>query len=262
MCLALLAIGQHPLYPLIILSNRDEFYQRATVPAHFWQEHSNIFSGKDLVCGGTWLGVNKQGNFSLITNYRNPDGYNLLMQSRGLLAKNFLLESIQTSPSAYVKKIVAVSDNYNPFNLIVGNRTDITYYSNVVNKTQKLTTGLYGISNHILDTPWYKVLKAKNLFNQLIAELITLEAPDRIAELLFPILEDRTLAPDNLLPSTGVPVDVEKSLSSIFVNIPSQAYGTRSSTMILFEENNIFFFEKTFVNAKLISLERNNIRTT
>ncbi|MCL9685260.1 NRDE family protein [Legionella maioricensis] len=260
MCLALIAIDQHPLYPLIILSNRDEFYKRATVPAHYWQENPNIFSGKDLVGGGTWLGVNKSGHFSLITNYRNPNLYDLLMQSRGLLAKNFLFESIHTTPSAYVKKIARVSNNYNPFNLVVGNKAAITYYSNVINKTKKLTRNLYGISNHLLDTPWYKVLRAKDLFNKLRDELITCEAPDAIEKRLFSILEDKTLAPDNLLPNTGVSVELEKSLSSIFVNIPNQAYGTRSSTIILFAKNNLFFSEKTFINAQLTSLERTNIK--
>ena len=259
MCLALIAIGQHPLYPLIILSNRDEFYKRATLPAHYWQESPNIFSGKDLIGGGTWLGVNKNGNFSLITNYRNPKANDLLKQSRGLLTKNFLLESIHTAPDHYIKKIAKNANNYNPFNLIVGNRTHITYYSNVINKMTELTTGLYGISNHLLDTSWYKVLRAKSLFGKLIAKLITYEDPHIIEGLLFPILEDRILAPDNLLPDTGIPIDLEKSLSSIFVDIPGHDYGTRSSTMLLFKQDKIFFSEKTFINTQTISLIRTNI---
>ena len=88
MCLALISIGQHPLYPIIILLNRDEFYQRATAPANYWQENSNVFSGKDLVSSGTWLGVNRYGGFSFVTNYRKPNTYNSTMQSRGLLVKN------------------------------------------------------------------------------------------------------------------------------------------------------------------------------
>ncbi|WP_173237972.1 NRDE family protein [Legionella antarctica] len=257
----MIALDQHPLYPIIILSNRDEFYKRATDPARYWQENSNVFSGKDLMRGGTWLGVNRDGKFSLITNYRSPDGYRLSMQSRGLLAKKFLFESKDTSPSAYVKTIEAVANTYNPFNMIVGDRTNVVYYSNVINKTTDLISGLYGISNHLLDTPWYKVLKAKNLFNHLLVDLITYEDPGMIAKMLYPILEDRTLAPDNLLPNTGVPMNVEKSLSSIFVDIPGQAYGTRSATMILFKKKNIFFFEKTFTNGKLISFNSTNLRT-
>lgn len=253
MCLALIAIGQHPLYPIIILSNRDEFYNRATVPAHYWPENPHIFAGKDLVGGGTWLGVNKKGSFSLVTNYRSADASNLSSHSRGLLVKNFLFDGLQTAPSTYVKNIASVSHHYNPFNLIVGNMKDIVFFSNKTNKTKKLTTGLYGISNHLLDTPWCKLLKAKDLFNKLLDELRIYESPELIGELLFPILEDQTHAPDNLLPKTGIPVDLEKSLSSIFVTLPEHEYGTRSSTIILFEKNNIFFSEKTFINTKVTS---------
>jgi uncharacterized protein with NRDE domain len=259
MCLALIAIGQHPLYPLIILSNRDEFYKRATLPAHYWPENPNVFSGKDLIGGGTWLGVNKNGNFSLITNYRNPKANDLLKQSRGLLTKNFLLESIHTVPAHYIKTIAESAHNYNPFNLIVGNRTRITYYSSVINKMTELTTGLYGISNHLLDTSWYKVLRAKSLFAILITNLINYEDPHLIEDLLFPILEDRILAPDHLLPDTGVPRDIEKSLSSIFVDIPSHRYGTRSSTILLFNKDNIYFSEKTFINTRTTSSIKTNV---
>ena len=121
---------------------------------------------------------------------------------------------------------------------------DIFYYSNVENKEIKLSTGLYGISNNLLDTPWYKVLKAKELFNNKIDELVTCSQPDQIRDLLFPILEDKTFAPNNLLPQTGISIELEKLLSPIFVYLPSHQYGTRSSTILLFEKENILFQKK------------------
>lgn len=251
MCLALLAIGQHPQYPVIILSNRDEFYNRATAPAHFWPENQDIYSGKDLAAGGTWLGVNKTGHFSLLTNYRNPELHKATNLSRGLLVKNFL-EDQHLSPEQYIQQIAKYSNNYNPFNLIVGTMRDIFCYSNVSNKTIPLTKGIHGISNHLLDTPWYKVIKAKNLLNNILNELVKLEDPITIRDMLATILEDKTPTPDNLLPQTGVPLELEQSLGSIFIDIPDYQYGTRSSTIILMKENNIFFSEKTFMNAKAL----------
>ncbi len=261
MCLALIAINQHPLYPLIILSNRDEFYKRATAPAHYWPESPNLFAGQDLEGGGTWLGVNKNSSFALITNYRNPNAYDPLMQSRGLLVKNYLLDSTRILPSVYINKIVPNAMRYNPFNLFVGTINTLVYYSNIENKAKELTPGLYGISNHLLDTPWYKVLRAKELFNKRLGKLRASANPEQIEDLLFPILEDCRLAPDNLLPQTGVPIELEKSLSSIFVTVPNHEYGTRSSTLILFTKENIFFSEKIFIQGEATSLKKTNIKT-
>lgn len=258
MCLALIAIDQHPRYPLIILSNRDEFYNRATIPAHYWPENPDIFAGKDRVGGGSWLGVNTKGHFSLVTNYRNPTAYDALKKSRGMLVTNFLNQN-NLSPSAYIDSIAAFSDTWNPFNLIVGNNSDIEYYSNMTNKTVTLTTGLHGISNHLLNTPWHKVVKARHLFLTLLDVLKTQEDPITIRELLFPVLADKTPTPDNLLPETGIPFELEKALGSIFVNILDYNYGTRSSTIILITKNNLSFCEKTFMNGKAISMQETTI---
>ncbi|MDR3442247.1 MAG: NRDE family protein [Legionella sp.] len=245
MCLILIALNQHPLYPIIILSNRDEFYNRATTPAHYWKDAPYLFAGQDLVGSGTWLGIAKNGAFSCVTNYRNPKIYNSSLLSRGLLVKEFLLNSATTPASDYIKKIIPVANQYNPFNLLVGTLDEILYYSNVENKMKKLSSGLYGLSNHLLNTPWYKVKRAKELFNKVHNQLIACDVPEQLSELLFPILADKTQAPDDLLPHTGVSLELEKSLSSIFITLPAQAYGTRNSTLILFKKDTIFFSEKT-----------------
>ncbi|CAM4451694.1 MAG: hypothetical protein LEGION0403_FIIPPAGN_02305 [Legionella sp.] len=250
MCLALIAIEQHPLYPLIILSNRDEFFNRATAPAHYWDDAPGVFSGKDLVSGGTWLGVNQYGRFSLITNYRDPGHYNPDRLSRGLLTKNFLLENIQVSPEDYLHKIIPSADSYNGFNLLVGSMRDTVYFSNIENKIKKLSPGIYGLSNHLLDTPWYKVLKAKDLFHKITPQLICAQTPKEINALLFPILENHHFAPEHLLPQTGVPLEFERALSSIFVNIPSRQYGTRCSSSVLFAKDTTFFAERIIENAQ------------
>ncbi|WP_133135205.1 NRDE family protein [Legionella rowbothamii] len=251
MCLALIAIEQHPLYRLIILSNRDEFYNRATAPAHYWDDAPGVFAGKDLVSGGTWLGVNQQGRFSLITNYRDPSHYNPERLSRGLLAKNFLLENVHTSPEEYVHELIPSTNSYNGFNLIIGRMGDIVYFSNIENKIKKLSPGVYGLSNHLLDTPWYKVLKAKELFHKIAPQLIKTHTPEEMNALLFPILENHYVAPEHLLPHTGVPLEFERALSSIFVNIPTRQYGTRCSTSVLFANDTIFFAERIAENAQV-----------
>ncbi|HRD70029.1 MAG TPA: NRDE family protein [Legionella sp.] len=258
MCLSLVAVGLHPLYPLIVLSNRDEFYQRASTPAHFWPDNPGLFAGMDLVAGGTWLGVNTEGKISLVTNYRNPAFHSKNMQSRGLLVKNFLANH-HFAPELYIAELTKKALQYNPFNLIFGTVNNLYHYSNITHVGTKLTSNLYGISNELLDTPWFKVQRAKQLFTQAMAKLIRHEDPNFISEMLYPVLEDKVLAPDNLLPSTGVPKEIEKSLSSIFVTIPDYEYGTRSSNIILFKQEQLFFFEKTYLDEQLINNEVTSI---
>lgn len=243
MCLLLIAIEQHPQYPIIILSNRDEFYTRATFPAHYWKETPGLFAGQDLVSGGSWLGVNQQGQFAFVTNYRNPKAYDPSLLSRGLLVTDYLQDALQ--PEAYINLIRPMSDHYNLYNLIVGNLKEIMYYSNVEEQPIKLKSGIYGLSNHVLDTPWYKVSRAKKLLKSALDKGIKKNNPDQLKTLLFPILEDKRLAPDQRLPETGVGRDLEKALSSIFVSIPGYHYGTRNSSLLLFTKNEIYFYEKS-----------------
>ncbi len=257
MCLALIAVEQHPEYPIIILSNRDEFYTRPTKPAHYWRDYPRLFAGQDLVGGGSWLGINKNGQFALVTNYRNPQSYDKTLLSRGVLVKDFLQNDID--PQTYIEAVRPLAPQYNLYNLIVGNLNEIIYFSNVEERAIKLKPGLYGLSNHLLDTSWYKVSRAKELFKQALAKQVTENTPDKIDALLFPILEDKTLAPDNLLPQTGVTPYLEKALSSIFVTIPQHTYGTRNSTLLLFTKNTIYFSEKVFKEEKMIFNQRQNI---
>lgn len=61
---------EHPVYQLIVVANRDEFYERPTAVAGFWEDHPTILAGRDLLQMGTWLGVTKTGRFAALTNYR------------------------------------------------------------------------------------------------------------------------------------------------------------------------------------------------
>ncbi|CUM68146.1 uncharacterized protein PRCAT00005863001 [Priceomyces carsonii] len=76
MCILLLTT-RHPDYPLILLSNRDEFFRRPTKPAHFRELASGtkILSPLDLGRPerGTWIGVTTSGRLAVLVNYREDD---------------------------------------------------------------------------------------------------------------------------------------------------------------------------------------------
>jgi uncharacterized protein with NRDE domain len=237
MCLILFAYKVHPSYRLIIAANRDEFYERPSSPAGFWDDAPQVLAGRDLEGGGTWLGITRGGKFAAITNYRDPAAFRMGVPSRGRLVGNFLTG--KESAAAYLAKIPSTAHEYNGFNLICGDNSDLFVYSNHGEK-QELTAGIHGLSNRFLDTPWPKVVRGKKF----LAAAMTKKGSDLEAA-LFKLLADRKAAPDNKLPSTGIGPEREKLLSPIFIESPG--YGTRSSTILLIGKNRrARFVEKIF----------------
>lgn len=230
MCVIFFAFKQHTEYPLILLANRDEFYERPTAKADFWQDAPNIFAGRDLVHGGTWLGITKQGRFAAVTNYRDPNALKGKF-SRGDLVSDFL--KTNKTVEEYLTKIQTDASQFSGFNLLVGEFNAqiqmLGYYSNREDTVKILAPGIYGLSNHLLDTPWRKVSKGK-------AELTGFLQNDAIEkDRFFELLSDKTLADDAELPETGIGYEREKLLSSIFIETP--VYGTRSSSVVLIDKD-------------------------
>lgn len=238
MCLILLAYKKHPQYPTIIAANRDEFYERPTREVQFWNTSPDLLAGKDLLGGGTWMGITRSGRFSAVTNFREPLKDNKNMVSRGFLVRNYLEEN--TLPKEYLKKIKKYAHLYDGFNLIVGNVEKLFYYSNRQNQIVKILPGIHGLSNHLLNTSWPKVEKGKRFFSEIVSEKKSIDV-----EKIFTLLEDRSMPPAQLLPHTGVDPEWEKILSPLFITSP--IYGTRSSTIILLDRyGKVHFFERSF----------------
>lgn len=237
MCLILFAYNVHPRYNLIVAANRDEAYGRPTAPAHFWEERSDILAGRDLEKMGTWMGVTRSGRFAALTNFRNPNENAAGKRSRGELVADFLKET--GSPEDYLQTTAAKSLDYPGYNLLAGNVNELFYYSNVGTSMEKIEPGVHGVSNHLLNTNWPKVRHGKAGLSKIIEE----DQAD-MADQLFSHLENADPAPDHLLPSTGVPLEWERILSPMFIK--SEGYGTRSSTVIMMNNNEIFFKERVF----------------
>ena len=238
MCLILLALQQHPSYKLILGANRDEYYDRPSAPPAFWNEAPGLLAGKDLRSGGTWLGITKKGRVAAVTNYRDPASTKKDALSRGWLVRDFLLSSEDTVE--YLRRVKQEGGKYNGFNLLVGVREELYWYSNRTEEIVKLSPGLHGISNRLLDTPWPKVIHGKQGISKILGK-----HAEVLPEPLFDLLQDRTKASDEILPDTGVGIEWERVLSSIFIVSPT--YGTRSSTLIFIDKKNqIIFIDRTF----------------
>lgn len=237
MCLIFLAINQHPVYPLIIAANRDEFYNRQTAPADFWNDHPTILGGRDLEAKGTWMAMTTTGRISMITNYRDPKNIDPKAPSRGQLVSDFLT-SEQTAPE-YLKEVEQNGKRYNGYNLIVGNLESLYYYSNYRSGIDLIPNGIHGLSNHLLDTPWPKVKQGKEQFQDILLQ------SEINPEALFQFLKNEDKAPDALLPETGIGLERERALSSMFIK--TKGYGTRCSTVILINhQKEVSFTERVY----------------
>lgn len=240
MCLILFAYNMHPKYQLVLAANRDEYYIRPTQPLAFWDDGTGILAGRDLKNHGTWLGVTQTGRIAAITNYRDPESLKENAPSRGLLVSNFL--AAKTSPLGYLQDLQKIGRRYNGFNLLVGDHSGLYYFSNRVNRIQRIETGLYGLSNRLLDTPWPKVEKGKADFKALLDASKDINLED-----LYNLLQNRSCPPDDRLPDTGIGIEAERLLAPLF--IANSVYGTRSSSIVLMERNGtVMFTERTFID--------------
>lgn len=224
MCLIVFAWQVVPAFPLVAAGNRDEFYERPAAPADWWSDHSQVYAGRDLRGGGTWMGVTRDGRFAAITNVRDPFTKRDPAPSRGELVAGYLTGDM--GPEAYIASIAPQASRYNGFNLLVGDAGKLVWLTNAVTNDERngraLAPGVYGLSNGLLDDPWPKVVRTKAQFSSLLCQ----GAPE---EAYFEMLTDTARAPDCRLPKTGVSLEWERVLSAVCIQSPE--YGTRTSTV-------------------------------
>ena len=239
MCLLVLAWNVHPRYRLVVAANRDEFHDRPAAPLAWWQDAPTILAGRDLRGGGTWMGVSRSGRFGVLTNFRDletpptPDA-----PSRGELVPAFLTATAEPGP--WLDGLRPRAGRYAGFNLLVGSGDDLHYLSNRDDTGPRpLSPGIYGLSNHLLDSPWPKLLRSRERLRELLTA-------DRLeADSLFALLADRAPATTDAMPSTGLPPEWERALSAPFV--VHGRYGTRCSTVLLVErQRRVTMFERRF----------------
>jgi uncharacterized protein with NRDE domain len=233
MCLVLVAWRGNSQYPCVIAANRDELHLRPSAPARWWQTQPPILAGQDLEAGGTWLGITRTGRFAALTNFRDPERTRVGTPSRGTLVTSVLTSGAGTAETLdYLRD---VGGDYNGFNLIFSDGERLAIYESMQGVGRELGPGIYGLSNHLLDTPWPKVQNAKS---RLAAALSNLS--DTSAALA--LLRDEQPAPDDRLPRSGISLQWERLVSSAFVRAPD--YGTRCSTLVRIDQDRRACFDE------------------
>jgi uncharacterized protein with NRDE domain len=233
MCLILIAWRVDARFPCVIAANRDEFHARATAAAQWWQSEPALLAGQDLQGGGTWLGMTRSGRFAALTNFRDPHQRRATAPTRGQLVTSLLQSSVGIEDT--LEHLRAVGGVYNGFNLIFSDGERLAIYESISGIGRELGPGIYGLSNHLLDTPWPKVEQAKSRLSDALSTLTDVDAA-------LALLRDDEPAPDQRLPRTGMSVEWERLLSSAFIR--STDYGTRCSTLVRIDQHDHAYFDE------------------
>jgi uncharacterized protein with NRDE domain len=219
--------------PLVVAANRDEWRERPTQPAHWWADHPELFAGRDLQAGGTWMGVTRSGRFAAVTNFRDPADKRSTARSRGGLVSDYLLST--EAPRAWLTRLAPHAGEYNGFNLILGDGNQLWYFGSREGEARAIAPGIHGLSNHLLDEPWPKVERARLAMEEALKE-------DDPAPRLFRALADRQGVPDADLPRTGVGIEWERRLAAPLIT--GADYGTRASTVLTVASGGTVRFEE------------------
>ena len=237
MCILFLAIKQHPNYPLIIAANRDEYHNRPSLPMHYWEDQPEILAGRDKRAGGTWLGVNRNGRFSAVTNFRTGQSISESARSRGELVTRFLSDN--DSIENFLDLLRTTNSQYSPFNLVFGHRDDIRVFCNQDQTITSLSAGFHSISNGYIDHHWPKMHAGINQLESFVKNNNRMDIDQ-----LNLIMHDQTQAKESDLPETGVSKAVERFISSIF--IIGESYGTRTTSYVFYTASALQVYELNY----------------
>lgn len=245
MCLIAFAWRVHPRYPLALIANRDEFHARPSTAAAPDPESPDVYGGRDLGQGGSWLQVSTRGRLATVTNVRAGLAPGEAPRSRGWLVRDFVRGDERAF--GHAAALAGSAGEYGRFNLLLWDGAELVFASNHPHpKYAAVSPGLHAMSNGAFDAPWPKSGLATRALETWLSS-----APSDTAEIdqaalapLFDALADTTVAPDDLLPDTGVGLDLERSLSPPFVS--GERYGTRCSSVVLVGRDRFIFAERRF----------------
>lgn len=253
MCICI-ATTAHPDYPLILLSNRDEWFERPTAKAEYWQDNLNILAPCDLSKKehGTWIGVSKQGKLAVLLNFHEQQstGYQI---SRGAFPKMFLSSDLNNDE--WIKREKEIHGDKlqlaGGFTMICG---DLNYCHNVklfsnrggdqVDLFDKNTKTVC-LSNSHYKEPWPKAVLGVGLLDKAIGNCVENNInEDEMVNELIKVLKNDTF------PRTSQ--TIENLRQSIFippVELMGKTYGTRTCTIILLKKDmNVKYIEHTIVD--------------
>ncbi len=204
--------------PLVLAANRDEMYARPTRPPEVIAD--GIAGGVDVLSGGTWLAVRRDGSFAAVTNQRQLAAAPAGLRSRGLAVSELAAASDR---EAYVAALDPT--HYASMNLVWGDAHGVSIaYARREGSLEivKLPRGIHVLCNDKLgshDFPRAERLRA------------AIEAAPKSWPAIVPHLE-RALGDHTKVdpPASHLPPELAREMTAVCIHTP--AYGTRSSSII------------------------------
>ncbi|KAH3671936.1 hypothetical protein OGAPHI_000122 [Ogataea philodendri] len=256
MCILLSSV-LHPDYPLILISNRDEYFSRKTQHAAFHQDNPSLLYPKDLARQehGTWIGINKNGKIAVLLNYREPKlGDCVGKISRGAIPIEFLQSDL--APEKWEHEIGSQTETLQDiggFSLLFGKvnvdrstngAQPLRIFSNRSNACESAfnTYKTIGMSNSKYHEPWPKVHVGTELLEKCVKSSVDENwSQEQLIEQLFAILS--TAIPErekwkdmsyndafDLLPNSIF-------IPPVWSDAANDYYGTRTHTIIMLNKN-------------------------
>ena len=249
--------------PLLLVANRDEFHARPAQALQWW-DGGHILAGKDLQAGGAWLGLTRTGRLAALTNYRDFSGaadaprQRADAPSRGGLVTQFLNSDLPAL--LFLQRLAGEAKHYNAFNLLVFDGTDLLGLQSRDAKVVAMRPGVGAVSNADFHSPWPKLAWLRDeLENHVSARACddSGEGDGLDSEALLSILNNPTIAPDEALPQTGLPLARERALSAAFISSPD--YGTRASSVVRIGNTHAEFVERSFDACGELGTQRHRL---
>jgi uncharacterized protein with NRDE domain len=236
MCLVVAALGVSADWPVVLVANRDEAFDRPTQPltrqpsapgpdgvAPVW------LGGRDLRASGTWMGAAANGRVAVVTNVRRAAraeaGAN---QSRGTLATDWLMARAapwQRAPASVGGCNLLLHTpgvGWEHASNCLADGTVATGWQRL-----RLEPGMHSMSNGHWSERWPKQHELIHTVTQALQQ----PAAQRLTALQRALRSQRQ-PQDWQLPHTGVPWSAERRLAPVFVQWPERGYGTRSSAVL------------------------------
>jgi len=224
MCLIAVAWRATARRPLIVAANRDESHQRPTQPAHWWPDAPQVLAGRDVLAGGTWLGVDAAGRFAAVTNLRGARPL-VGKRSRGTLVADFLRGDADAE--RYATTVASDADSYGAFNLLLCDRETL-WFVGTGSAPRALPAGVHALSNVEPGVDWPKVRTAR----ERLASIVESAQPE---DAIFEFLAERSPPVDGYDDRQISPFQLDPS------------WGTRSSTLVIADSvGHIRFVERSF----------------
>ena len=234
MCTALLSLNQNKKFPIILSFNRDEFYNRDSVPIKLYKnKKKKMIFGRDSLGKGSWLGCSNFGKIAFILNLRTGKISDLKKESRGLIITKYL--NIKNN-NLFHSKLSKTVPLYNPFKFVCFENNRFIEYNSTNNSKYSYENGIFSFTNNTNLIKWKKQKTGETFFKS----LLNIYDVELIKNKIFDFFDHQF--------TTKITKKKDRKKSLI---INESGYGTKTISLIIKNSKKTYFFEKNLISDEV-----------